>query len=622
MAYGLPEHGDPNWDTKLNNSIAAVKETADAALPAGQKGAASGVAPLDGDSRVPQANLPAHLDPDALSASFVGIDEPGFDLIICAGQSNMSGWAADWNTAQDPLDSRIWQFATSGTYADKISQAAIPLGMVDTPAGLSPAMEFARWYATSVPANRRVLLVPVAKGGVPFEGTSSPSGFTWKVGRVDVTNLYDAAVAQTEQALAAAGSGARVVAALWVQGETDGDQSNSAATYQTNLDALIAALRTDLGLPDLPFVIGQMVPEYLGYPGGTTPGGTRQAINAVHADTPNRVERTAFAAGPFGGNRTDDSSHYNASGARGLGRSLFEAFRRILSATADPAFPATLGPVADLAAGTPTDTTVPLTWTALSGAGAYVIERSVSPFTAWVRCATSTGPSVTVTGLTPNTTYRFRVFAVNAAGKGAFPTTPTHAEAVTPTSAPKTDNFDRADSASGLGTASDGGTWSYAELSTGLYGISGNRAYMATPVNGAKALRTVGTANTKVSVLVPTLTWTGSASGTENAGVLLYADDLNYLTATWQADGSLRLYKRVSSTYTQVGATLAAGTVAVGDSVELEKIGTAVKVYVNGVEVLSATVSDASIASVPYAGLRNAGTLVKYWDDFSAEEAV
>lgn len=34
MAYGLPAHGDPNWDTKLNDSIGAVKVTADAAQPA------------------------------------------------------------------------------------------------------------------------------------------------------------------------------------------------------------------------------------------------------------------------------------------------------------------------------------------------------------------------------------------------------------------------------------------------------------------------------------------------------------------------------------------------------------------------------------------------------------
>lgn len=70
MPFGLPARDEANWDTKLNDSINAVKATADAALPAAQKNAASGVAPLDAGSLVPQANLPAHLAPAALSATF------------------------------------------------------------------------------------------------------------------------------------------------------------------------------------------------------------------------------------------------------------------------------------------------------------------------------------------------------------------------------------------------------------------------------------------------------------------------------------------------------------------------------------------------------------------------
>lgn len=50
-------------------------------LPAAQKGAASGIAPLDGASRVPQANLPAHLTPTNLEGTFVRfVDENGDPL--------------------------------------------------------------------------------------------------------------------------------------------------------------------------------------------------------------------------------------------------------------------------------------------------------------------------------------------------------------------------------------------------------------------------------------------------------------------------------------------------------------------------------------------------------------
>lgn len=79
MAYGLPALGEANWKGKLDASIEAVKTTADAALPAAQKGAASGVAPLDAGSRVPEANLPANLAEAALSATFEQVLRANFD---------------------------------------------------------------------------------------------------------------------------------------------------------------------------------------------------------------------------------------------------------------------------------------------------------------------------------------------------------------------------------------------------------------------------------------------------------------------------------------------------------------------------------------------------------------
>lgn len=57
MAYGLPANGELNWDVKLNASIEAVKATADAAVPATEKGAANGVATLGADGKVPAAQL-------------------------------------------------------------------------------------------------------------------------------------------------------------------------------------------------------------------------------------------------------------------------------------------------------------------------------------------------------------------------------------------------------------------------------------------------------------------------------------------------------------------------------------------------------------------------------------
>lgn len=64
-----------------------------------------------------------------------------------------------------------------------------------------------------------------------------------------------------------------------------------------------------------------------------------------------------------------------------------------------------------LAAGSPTSTTVPLTWSAVSGATSYHVYRGTT------KIQTVTGTSATATGLTASTPYTFQVAAVNSAGE-------------------------------------------------------------------------------------------------------------------------------------------------------------------------------------------------------------
>ncbi|MFI6418388.1 chitinase [Streptomyces sp. NPDC050842] len=64
-----------------------------------------------------------------------------------------------------------------------------------------------------------------------------------------------------------------------------------------------------------------------------------------------------------------------------------------------------------LAAGSPTSTTVPLTWSAVSGATSYNVYRGTT------KIQTVTGTSATATGLTASTPYTFQVAAVNSAGE-------------------------------------------------------------------------------------------------------------------------------------------------------------------------------------------------------------
>jgi hypothetical protein len=341
-----------------------------------------------------------------VSSAALKTTDVGYDLILLWGQSNMSGRGVPYDTTRyDPSDPRVAQYGASGTYAGVLSQAVEPLAMHDTPSGIGPGSVFARWYLQSVPVNRRVLLVPSAHGGVPL---SSNVTLAWRRGVAG--NLYAQAVAQAQAALAAAGANARYTAILWVQGETDGDNGTSGAAYQTDLDALIAGARADLGVPDLPFVLGQMVPEYLST-------GTRAAINSVHLGTPSRNTRVRVAPGVYG-NNIGDGNHYSAPGQRILGRSMFDAYQRVLTGAADPTPPAVPGQVTGLAASNVTTTGLTLTWTATAGAGAYNVQQKTTAGSTFVSIATTTAPTVAVSGLTTGTSYDFRVIAVSTGGPG------------------------------------------------------------------------------------------------------------------------------------------------------------------------------------------------------------
>lgn len=84
---------------------------------------------------------------------------------------------------------------------------------------------------------------------------------------------------------------------------------------------------------------------------------------------------------------------------------------------------------ADLAAGTPTATTMPLTWTAVPNATAYHVQYKLTSAGTWTDFTPNpTAANATVTGLTASTSYDFRVLAV---GDGAGFTDSAYAAPVT-----------------------------------------------------------------------------------------------------------------------------------------------------------------------------------------------
>lgn len=305
----------------------------------------------------------------------VSATDTGYDVVLLLGQSNMQGGDP---TAPVPLvditHPRVFSYARVGANSGKVVQAADPLQHPATGSngGVGPGMSFARWYADIVPGNRRVLLVPAAYSGAGFFNGNDAARWNpyadFSSGNT-ANSLYEGALTQAQAALTAAGANSRIVAALWVQGEAD--INTAATTYRTYLESLIDGLRDRLALPQLPFVIGGMVPEAV--------AATNGAINGVHVATPTRKPYTAFVQGPSGYLYTGDAFgvHYTQAGQREQGRRLVAG----LAAAKANTSPANAVPAAPPVR--------PANYTPPAGTADYTFT---SPPTGW-----TTNPTITLT---------------------------------------------------------------------------------------------------------------------------------------------------------------------------------------------------------------------------------
>lgn len=121
-----------------------------------------------------------------------------------------------------------------------------------------------------------------------------------------------------------------------------------------------------------------------------------------------------------------------ASNSAGNATASSAAFTVTAAATAP-------GQVTGLTLGAATSNGQPLSWTAPSNGGAaitdYVVQYSPAGANSWATFAdgTSTATSATVTGLSPSTSYDYRVAAINSVGTGTYSGTATGSTAAAAT---------------------------------------------------------------------------------------------------------------------------------------------------------------------------------------------
>lgn len=148
-------------------------------------------------------------------------------------------------------------------------------------------------------------LVPCAVGGTPLR--------RWVKG----ADLYEGAVSRAQ----AAARDGRIKGVLWHQGESDTGKQENAESYETRLTQMFVDLRQDLGLPDLPIVVGQLG-EFLThekYPYAATVRGAIEHLPAV-------MEGVGYADSK-GLDHKGDALHFSADAEQEMGARFARAMR-------------------------------------------------------------------------------------------------------------------------------------------------------------------------------------------------------------------------------------------------------------------------------------------------------
>lgn len=282
-----------------------------------------------------------------MQSGLVDPDDVGFDIILCAGQSNMEG-----NPAWDPLidvgdPGSVYQWANSSadsaTYRQIISGVDplyMPGGVRTSKTGL--ATWAAKAYLGTIPRNRKILLVPVAVGSTALVGSF------WEVGG----QYYNRAISDTNLAIAAALAmypNSRFVGTWWAQGEADGLTGTTQAQYAAGLKAVIAGFRSGItGATNSWFVISPMTPE------GITAHTGEVVIDLAHTQVAAEVDKCVKVA-TLTGKAAD--VHWTAPGVRIMGTRLGLAVRAAkLAVGSDVTAPTSASAV--VANATPTTVTV------------------------------------------------------------------------------------------------------------------------------------------------------------------------------------------------------------------------------------------------------------------------
>jgi len=232
-----------------------------------------------------------------------------FQLFILAGQSNMAGRGKLDDEARQPKP-RIFSLNKDGQWQPAVD----PLHWDKPAAGTGVGRPFAEIIAARFPSTS-IGLIPTACGGSPI--SKWVPGASWEQTK---SNPWDDVIARAKRAM----QDGTLKGILWHQGESDSN-AKDAPEHEKRLEDLITRFRTELGAPNLPFIIGQL---------GRFPAkpwdADREAVNAAHQAVAKKMKNVRFVPIPEGTNSIGDNLHFDTPTLRAFAKGYADAYLDIL----------------------------------------------------------------------------------------------------------------------------------------------------------------------------------------------------------------------------------------------------------------------------------------------------
>lgn len=367
-------------------------------------------------------------------------------------------------------------------------------------------------------------------------------------------------------------------------GSNDYQSGRPPATYQSNIEAKMATLRS--GIPGVQFVLvhsyQRMDVTTPAYPWSDYRDALIAIANANPSDTIFINNDPAFVAVGIpgadpNGYMSFDNVHLDNEGHDFLGTVSKAAF-----GIPDAATPLASPPdmVRNVSVGSAAGF-VRVSWTTLPDATGYTIQYRPGTSGGWTN-VTGTNPAGTdVTGLTNDQAYQFRVFATNANGDGLPSVTANGTPVADNWLVMRSDSFNRPDGA--LGSFDGGvdgptpweGTTSPLQVVSNEMRIGTPGSFVAgyTPRTTGQGIRLKVTSLAAGSQFFLNLRRAPTSFGTATSRYMCYMN---------ASTGSLVVQKQVAGSTTTLASGGVAGTLAVGDIWEFRVLGSTLEVLING----------------------------------------